>query len=177
VKPKRLFTGLAGAAVLALAVVAVALAHGTSKTELKATLTPGQEVPKQAVKAPGGSGTFVATLGGSKLSWKLTFRRLSGPAVAAHVHLGRPGKAGGVAVSLCGPCRTGVSGNATLTSAQVKAILRGGAYVNVHTAKNPNGEIRGQVTKGGAGGGSTTPPPAPTTTTSTTTTSTTGYGY
>ena len=174
-KPKKLLTGLAGVAVLTFAVVAVALAQGTATTKLKATLTPGQEVPKQAVKAPGGSGTFAATLGGAKLSWKLTFRRLSGPAVAAHIHLGRPGKAGGVAVSLCGPCKSRVSGSATLTSAQVKAILRGGAYVNVHTAKNPNGEIRGQVTKSGAGGGSTTPPPAPTTTT--TTTSTTTYGY
>lgn len=60
---------------------------------------------------------------------------------------GRPGKAGGVSVPLCGPCKSGVSGTATLTAAQKKAILGGGAYVNVHTAKNPSGEIRGQITK------------------------------
>lgn len=175
-KSRKLLIGLAGAAALALAVVAVALARGTVSTHLKATLTPGQEVPKQSVKAPGGSGTFTASLSGRKLSWKLVFGKLSGPAVAAHIHLGRPGKAGGVAVSLCGPCKSGVVGSATLTSAQVKAILGGGAYVNVHTAKNPSGEIRGQVTKGGAGS-TTPPPPPPTTRTTTTTTGGGGYGY
>jgi CHRD domain-containing protein len=146
-KLRKLLIGLAGVAALALVLAAVAFAQAASSTHLKATLTPGQEVPKQAIKAPGGSGTFTATLNGKKLSWKLVFRKLSGPAVAAHIHLGRPGKAGGVVVSLCGPCKSGVSGNATLTAALVKAILRGGAYVNVHTAKNPNGEIRGQITK------------------------------
>ncbi len=176
-KPRKLLIGLAGVAALALAVATVALAHGAASTHLKATLTPGKEVPKQAVKAPGGSGTFAATLNGTKLSWKLVFRKLSGPAVAAHIHLGRPGKAGGVAVSLCGPCKSGVSGNGTLTSAQVKAILGGGAYVNVHTAKNPNGEIRGQVVRGGGAVSSTTPPPAPPPTPTTTTTTTTKYGY
>lgn len=150
VKPRRLLLGLASVAALALAVAAVALAAATAATHLKATLNAGQEVPKQVVKAPGGSGTFVATLTASKLSWKLTFRKLSGPAMAAHIHLGRPGKAGGVALPLCGPCKSGVSGTATLTAALKKAILHGGAYVNVHTAKNPAGEIRGQITKAAA---------------------------
>ena len=95
----------------------------------------------------GWTGTFTATLSGTKLTWKLTFQKLSGKAGAAHIHLGRPGKAGNVAVSLCGPCASGVSGKATLTPAQVKAILAGGTYVNVHTAKNAGGEIRGQITK------------------------------
>ena len=139
--------GVVGVVVLVLALGSVALAAGAASTQLKATLTAGQEVPKQVVKAPGGSGTFTATLSGRKLVWKLTFGKLSGKAVAAHIHTGRPGKAGGVAVALCGPCKSGVSGKATLTSALVKAILAGGTYVNVHTAKNPNGEIRGQVKK------------------------------
>ena len=146
-KPRKLFIGLASVAALVLALATVALATGTASTTLKATLNVVQEVPKPAVKAPGGTGTFAATLSGTKLTWKLTFQKLSGKAVAAHIHLGRPGKAGGVAVSLCGPCKSGVSGKATLSSAQVKAVLGGGTYVNVHTAKNAGGEIRGQVTK------------------------------
>ena len=142
-------------------------------------MAAGQEVP--TVKAPGGSGTFVASVSGTTLSWKLTFRKLSGPAVAAHIHLGRSGKAGQVLVSLCGPCKSGVSGKTVLTSSQLKTILGGGTYVNVHTAINKNGEIRGQVSK--IGTTSTAPPaaPAPPTTTPTTptppTTTTPKYSY
>jgi len=46
----------------------------------------------------------------------------------------------------------------------VQALLTGGAYVNVHTARNPAGEIRGQIRAG-----STVPPPSTTTTTTTST--------
>lgn len=146
-KPKKLLMGLVSVAALAVVLAAVALAAAAASIKLKATLNSGQEVPKQAVKAPDGNGTFTATLSGSKLSWTLVFGKLSGKAQAAHIHLGRAGKAGGVVVPLCGPCKSGVSGTATLTSAQQGAILGGGTYVNVHTAKNPNGEIRGQITK------------------------------
>ena len=114
---------------------------------LRAGLNAKQEVPKQAVKVPAASGTFTGTLTGTKLTWSLVFRKLSGPATAAHIHLGRPGKAGPVAVPLCGPCSSGAKGSATLTAAQVKAVLGGGTYVNVHTAKNPAGEIRGPLLK------------------------------
>jgi hypothetical protein len=114
---------------------------------LRAILNAAQEVPRQVVKAPAASGTFTGTLTGTKLAWSLVYRKLTGPATAAHIHLGRPGKAGPVAVPLCGPCTSGAKGTATLTAAQVTAVLGGGTYVNVHTAKNPAGEIRGALRK------------------------------
>ena len=55
------------------------------------------------------------------------------------------GRAGPVAVSLCGPCRSGVRGTSNLTGAVLTALETGRAYVNVHTAKNPASEIRGQI--------------------------------
>jgi hypothetical protein len=50
----------------------------------------------------------------------------------------------------------------------ITALLAGRTYVNVHTARNPAGEIRGQITK------AATPPvlPPPPTTTATTQTTT-----
>ncbi len=133
----------------AFTVGSVAATPAPKATHLRATLNARQEVPKQSVKAPAAAGSFTGTLTGTKLTWSLVFRKLTGPASVAHIHLGRPGKAGPVAVLLCGPCTSGAKGTATLTSAQVKAVVGGGTYVNVHTAKNPNGEIRGQIRKTG----------------------------
>jgi hypothetical protein len=137
---------------------------------LTATLSAAKEVPKPTGVRTNARGTFSAglTRTGTRgtLSWRLTFRGLTGAAGAAHIHLARPGVAGPVAVPLCGPCRSGVRGTAKLKARTVAALLAGRAYVNVHTTKNPAGEIRGQIRKGG------TPvaPPGGTTTTTTTTT-------
>jgi hypothetical protein len=59
--------------------------------------------------------------------------------------MGKAGKPGGVIVALCANCKSPVSGSAKVSAAVIKALNGGDAYVNVHTAKNPNGEIRGQV--------------------------------
>ena len=144
-------------------------------TALKATLDARQEVPRPKNVGASAKGSFVSTLvrKGTRgtLSWRLTFSGLTGRAVAAHVHLGKRGRPGKVVIALCGPCRSGARGSATPSAGTVAAILSGGAYVNVHTARNPAGEIRGQI----RGGSSGTQPPTTTTTTSTTTTTDTGY--
>ncbi len=123
------------------------------KTKWRATLTPGQEVPKPTgVKVgAGGAFTLAVTEDGGKVSaaYKLTFKNLTGKAVAAHVHKGKPGKAGPVLFALCGPCKTGKTGTASLSKAVVASIRAGSAYVNVHTARNAGGELRGQVKKSG----------------------------
>jgi hypothetical protein len=38
-------------------------------------------------------------------------------------------------------------GSATLIDAQAKALMDGDVYVNVHTAANKDGELRGQLVK------------------------------
>ena len=42
---------------------------------------------------------------------------------------------------------SGSEGSATLTDAQAADLTGGKYYINIHTAANPGGEIRGQVTK------------------------------
>jgi hypothetical protein len=147
---------------------------------LTATLAAAQEVPKPRGVSARARGSFKAGLtrkaSGGTLAWRLTFSGLTGRASAAHVHLGKRGTAGGVAAPLCSPCRSGLRGSVKVDARTVRALLKGTAYVNVHTARNPAGEIRGQVRKGGA-------PPAPgttgttTDTTTTTTTDTDPYPY
>src|SRR5687767_4142161 len=131
---------LATGAVFALTLaVAAAGASNADVFTYRTVLTARAEVPKPT--APVGAGgvfTSKVTKDGTSYSiaWKLTFKKLSGPAVAAHVHRGRAGVAGGVILALCGPCRSGQSGRATVTKAVAEAMRRGTAYVNVHTAKN-----------------------------------------
>ena len=143
---------------------------------LTAQLNATQEVPKPKGVPAAARGSFSAGLvrsgTGGKISWRLTFQGLSGRAVASHIHLGKRGRAGAVTLALCGPCRSGARGSARVNAKTVTALLGGGAYVNVHTARNPAGEIRGQVSR-------TTkpPPPPPPTTTGTTTAGTYTYDY
>ena len=138
----------AGLAVAALVVVSLAAAK--ESYNISAGLDVKQEVPKQAVKAPNARGSFSGTVveNGNKatLKWKLSYSHLSGKATAAHIHLGKRGVAGNVLVALCGGnCHSGMRGTATFSKDVVDKIERGLTYVNVHTAKNPAGEIRGQV--------------------------------
>ena len=115
----------------------------------QATLVARQEVPRPKGNANRARGTFTASVTASgasgTMAWRLTFNRLTGRAIAAHVHLGARGKAGAVAIPLCGPCRSGVRGTATLPARVLAALETGRAYVNVHTRRNPAGEIRGQL--------------------------------
>jgi hypothetical protein len=145
---KKLVFALAVAALGAM--LAVSIGGAATKSEgtykLSAKLTPRQEVPKPTGAPAAATGTFTGKLVGNKLTWKLTYKGLSGKAVAAHIHLGKRGKAGNVIVPLCPPgCRSGKRGTTTVKKDVRDAIERGGTYVNVHTAKNPGGEIRGQV--------------------------------
>ena len=119
------------------------------QSPVRSVLTPGKEVPKPAGTRKGARGTFTGTITKSGttgvLSWRLTFSKLTGRAVAAHIHLGRVGKSGPVAVALCGPCHSGVNRRVNLKASVLTALENGRAYVNVHTARNPAGEIRGQI--------------------------------
>ena len=138
-----------GAGLVSVVVAAAALAASAATVKIAAKLTLAAEVPKAHGAPAAAGGAFTGTLTGSgaatTLKWKLTYSHLSGPGFAAHIHKGKAGVSGPVIVSLCGPCHSGQTGSAHVTAAIVKAIKAGSTYVNVHTKKNPGGEIRGQV--------------------------------
>ena len=136
---------------IALTVAAVSLGSAQKDTfRLVANLKARSEVPKPSGAKPGVTGAFTGTAvelanDNARLTWRLTYSKLSGRAVAAHIHTGKVGTAGNVMVALCGPCPNGKKGVVTITHAQLKTIRACRAYVNIHTPKNPAGEIRGQV--------------------------------
>lgn len=144
---RKRMTVLLGSVIAVTGIVAaVALAgQSASSTSYKASLDTRQEVPKESGASIRAGGSFDATVTGTKMTWKLTFKQLTGAATAAHVHSGAKGKPGPVIIPLCGPCTSPASGTAHLSAAIAKMLQSGNTYVNVHTAKNAGGEIRGQL--------------------------------
>jgi hypothetical protein len=126
-----------------------------------ARLRGSSEVPPVRTNA---SGSFLARLSpdGRRLNFVLVIRNIRNANVA-HIHLGRRGVNGPIVVFLFGRLRNPITVRrrifrGTITQndlvgplkgrtlqSLVREILRGNAYVNVHTTQNPNGEIRGQI--------------------------------
>ncbi len=123
-----------------------ATAASAAMLQFHATMSGASEVPPNKTA---GTGEALATLDTTTkaLTYTITFENLTGPAAAAHFHgPAAPGANAGVAVPIggAGPASP-VHGTATLTDAQMKDLEAGKWYVNVHTAANKGGEIRGQV--------------------------------
>jgi hypothetical protein len=123
----------------------------------EAQLDGASETPPNASKATG-MATF--TLSGTHLRYHVTVKGLTGPATMAHIHVGAKGESGPPvyffsikkvatgtvaegSIDLTKEASKGVSGDSLKT-----LIENGHAYVNVHTAAHPGGEIRGQIEKG-----------------------------
>jgi hypothetical protein len=127
-------------------VLAFASPSTAAMMTFKANLSGKAEVPANATA---GKGEVTATYDSDskKLTWKGAYSGLTGPATAAHFHGPAPeGKNAGVMIPIA-PATSPLEGSATLTDAQAKALMDGEVYVNVHTAENKGGEIRGQLMK------------------------------
>lgn len=126
---------------------AVAFAGPAVADKMKATLDGKSQVPPSTSTATG-TAELDYDPASKKLSWKVTYSGLSGPPTMAHFHgPAEAGKNAGVAVPIPNAGTSPVSGSATLTDAQAADLVAGKYYINIHTAANPGGEIRGQVTK------------------------------
>jgi CHRD domain len=126
---------------------AVVLAGPALADKMKASLDSKSEVPP-VTSAATGTAELDYDPASKKLTWTVTYSGLSGPATAAHFHgPAEAGKNAGVAVAIPNAGTSPVSGSATLTDAQAADLAAGKYYINIHTAANPGGEIRGQVMK------------------------------
>jgi len=118
-----------------------------------AKLTGNNEVPPVNTPATG-MAQFQLSSDGKELNYDLSATNLKG-FMMAHVHQGKAGENGP-------PVTTPLSiGKGKITSSDLQGPLagkqisdlvnimkNGGAYANVHTQQNQNGEIRGQITSG-----------------------------
>ncbi len=121
---------------------------------LSASLDGAQEVPPVTTTATG-TGSFLLKSSSSgtvtELEYHITVNGLSGNITAAHFHNAPAGTAAGVVrdISFNGNTASGSwksdDANQPLTTALLVELLTNRLYVNVHTAANTGGEIRGQV--------------------------------
>jgi len=153
---------LVASAILMAAIVvsATALACGSDKNLLTpttvtfaATLNGAGEFPAKNVP---GVGTATIVKSGGVYTYTINFTGMTGPVAAGHIH--GPAAAGANA-NIIVPFNTagaGTSGTitgtftstntATISTDSLDVLMRtGNAYVNLHTAANPGGEIRGQL--------------------------------
>lgn len=111
----------------------------------KATLSARQTLPPSDST---GQGELVAVLNRKTglLQWKLSFSQLSGPVLSAHFH--SPAMSGEVAdpvIAIGRRITSPYEGRAILTRRQRADLLAGQWYVNLRTARHPEGELRGQL--------------------------------
>jgi hypothetical protein len=159
-KARKLFTAL-----LALtAVTAVACDDEDEDIDappdtqtLSADLTGAAERPTPVTTNATGDAEFVISTSGTTttITYTVTVSGLSGPITAAHIHgPANASVAANVIVPLSAVTGSGTSftgsftttGNSTIDMATlVTHMLAGNTYINIHTAANPNGEIRGQI--------------------------------
>ena len=126
-----------------------------------ASLTGAGERPPVTTSATGNA-TFTSSTSGAvtTITYTITVSgNLSGPVTGAHIHSGSANDLSGatgiiVPLTVSSNATTGTvvqgsfttTGNATINMTQLLAqMLAGTTYVNLHTAANPNGEIRGQI--------------------------------
>lgn len=138
---RSMVAAIAVAGMLALSTPSIA-----AMMNFKASLSGKSEVPANTT-AGTGEVTVTYDTATKKLTWKGSYSGLTGPATAAHFHgPAPPGKNAGVMIPIS-PNGPSFEGSATLNDAQAKALMDGDMYVNVHTAANKGGEIRGQLMK------------------------------
>ena len=137
---------------LAFLTTAGRAAESASAVSVSARLLPASVAHPPIGVHPGARGSFSASfwpLGNMRAArWALATRKLTGPALTAHIHTGVPGRNGPILLTLCraAPCNLGGSSfHAGLPAEIIRTMRLLGAYVDVHTKKNPRGELRGQI--------------------------------
>jgi hypothetical protein len=156
----------------------VGLAFGQGLRNWRATLSGFEETAPGTISTVA-SGSFSAEINHDEtvVSWTLSYEDLEGTVQQAHIHFGAAGTSGGISVFLCTNQGNGPPGTqpcppspATVTGTfaasdvigpplqgidrgefdeLLRAIRAGMTYANVHSARFPQGEVRGQIRASG----------------------------
>jgi hypothetical protein len=162
---KLTYTALVLAAILSISVSVIFTnpVNAQQQNGYITVLNGKNEVPSHPdVTATGISG-FIVNSGNSKVWYQIEAEGLKG-VTQAHIHSGKVGENGPVVATLFKGSKDSVNGalvQGSITADKLEGPLKGksisdlvnlidksSAYVNVHTQSFPDGEIRGQISKG-----------------------------
>lgn len=115
-----------------------------SEAGFTAKLNGSQEVPAVTTSAEG-VGIFSLSRDKSTIDYMVVVNGLSGTISGAHLHTGQAGVNGSVTIDLTPDINGNVISGTLNASPVLSNLFSNGIYVNVHTAMNPGGEIRGQL--------------------------------
>jgi CHRD domain len=139
---------------LAVMVVAAGCAGMPATGKAPARLTGAQEVPPVGGNASGSTDIYAfptkctaSTTSNSCIQIYGTVQTSGVAGTAAHIHRGKPGQNGPVIIPLVktGENSWAVPDRTFLSDSDFGGYNDGELYVNVHSAENPNGAIRGQL--------------------------------
>ena len=149
---------------LMIASIAFAAPAFAGEWSFRADLTGDEEVPVPVDTDTTGEAEFEVNRDRTRIDFELEVedgeRILAGP--GAHLHCGAFGENGPVILFIAGGVPVGFDGDVEISGSWndgnivnaacgatiadvVDSMIDGGTYVNVHSAANPAGEIRGQV--------------------------------
>ena len=146
--------------IIFLLVIGLATTGLAAEKSFKAVLSGSEVVPSVTTMAKG-EATFELSKNGKKLGYKVMVSDIEN-VTAAHIHMGKMGEAGPAIAPIQMKGKkgkfSGTLAKGTITSKELIGSLKGktvkdliaeieagNTYLNVHTGKNPDGEIRGQL--------------------------------
>ena len=138
---------------LALCMALPVAAAGAQDAERYGERLSRMPVDLRTTSAISGAGSVAAELSGNELTITVRFNGLSSGVTAAHVHNAPVARRGGVAFAVDLGDTSGTAGEivdtVTLTEAQLAELRGDRYYVQLHTANNPGGELRGWLLRRG----------------------------
>jgi Cu/Zn superoxide dismutase len=118
----------------------------TATASLTVKMAGANETPPVNTAATG-TGKITVDATRNQLCWNLSVQKLQGTVTGAHIHRAPAGKAGPIVLYLSPPTGGTAQGCKGVGPPLARGIVKNPAdyYVNVHTSKFPDGEIRGQL--------------------------------
>jgi CHRD domain-containing protein len=162
---KLFYTALTLASIMSISAAVILTNHANAQQQVAyiAILNGKNEVPSHSDVTATGMAGFIVNTAKTKIWYQIEAEGLK-KVTQAHIHSGKSGENGPVVATLFKGNKDTVNGalvQGSITSDKLVGPLKGksisdlvnlieksSAYVNVHTESFPDGEIRGQISKG-----------------------------